>query len=233
MPRRRYAGREGQAPEGLRSLRSLRPLPSSSASSLRDNLLPKGPSPCPCPGVDTPSGAWPSALLPTMAIIPPGQNAGMVIFLMNVVAAGGCCGRRSLLQDVVVDECLCGRMLLWQDVVVAGTGRHSGGFLLRIMPPSWHPVPACTPTTALQADHSILPQRRLESDADLVAATTVAGGTILCCRKENQYLTRTSLSLRQLQAEPFSAAAKIRIGRGSRCCHASCRLAVLLCRSED
>ena len=120
MPRRRYAGREGQAPEGLRSLRSLRPLPSSSASSLRDNLLPKGPSPCPCPGVDTPSGAWPSALLPTMAIIPPGQNAGMVIFLMNVVAAGGCCGRRSLLQDVVVDECLCGRMLLWQDVVVAG-----------------------------------------------------------------------------------------------------------------
>ena len=31
----------------------------------------------------------------------------------------------------------------------------------------------------------------------------------------------------------FFAAAKIRIGRGSRCCHASCRLAVLLCRSED
>ena len=23
--------------------------------------------------------------------------------------------------------------------------RHSGGFLLRIMPPSWHPVPACAP----------------------------------------------------------------------------------------
>ena len=23
--------------------------------------------------------------------------------------------------------------------------RHSGGFLLRIMPPSWHPVPACIP----------------------------------------------------------------------------------------
>ena len=27
--------------------------------------------------------------------------------------------------------------------VTAGTGRHSGGFLLRIMPPSWQPVPAC------------------------------------------------------------------------------------------
>ena len=39
---------------GLRSLRSLRPLPSSSSSSLRDNSLPTGPSPCPCPGVDTP-----------------------------------------------------------------------------------------------------------------------------------------------------------------------------------
>ena len=39
---------------GLRSLRSLRPLPTSSSSSLRDNLLPSGPSPCPCPGVDTP-----------------------------------------------------------------------------------------------------------------------------------------------------------------------------------
>ena len=35
-----------QAPSGLRSLRSLRPLPAK-----------LGPSPCPCPGVDTPSGA--------------------------------------------------------------------------------------------------------------------------------------------------------------------------------
>ena len=41
---------------------SLRPLPSSSSSSPCDNSLPAGPSPCPCPGVDTlpegtPSGA--------------------------------------------------------------------------------------------------------------------------------------------------------------------------------
>ena len=36
-------------------------------------------------------------------------------------------------------------MSLRRDAVAAGTGRHSGGFLLRIMPPSWHPVPACTP----------------------------------------------------------------------------------------
>ena len=51
----------------------------------------------------------------------------------------------SLRREVVADECRCGRMSLRQDVVVAGAGRHSGGFLLRIMPPSWHPVPACTP----------------------------------------------------------------------------------------
>ena len=95
MPRRRYAGREGQAPEGLRSLRSLRPLPSSSASSLRDNLLPKGPSPCPCPGVDTPSGACPSRPAPHDGNHPPGQNAGMVICM-------------SLRKEVFADECRCG-----------------------------------------------------------------------------------------------------------------------------
>ena len=36
---------------------------------------------------------------------------------------------------------------------------------LRIMPPSWHPVPACTPTTALQAGRSLLPQRWCCSDS--------------------------------------------------------------------
>ena len=35
-------------------------------------------------------------------------------------------------------------MELWGWAVDSGGyGRHSGGFLLRIMPPSWHPVPAC------------------------------------------------------------------------------------------
>ena len=31
------------------------------------------------------------------------------------------------------------------ELCCGGDRRHSGGFLLRIMPPSWHPVPACTP----------------------------------------------------------------------------------------
>ena len=38
---------------------SLRPLPTSPASPLRGNLYPSGPSPCPCPGVDTPPGGCP------------------------------------------------------------------------------------------------------------------------------------------------------------------------------
>ena len=109
MPRRRYAGREGQAPEGLRSLRSLRPLPPSSASSLRDNLLPKGPSPCPCPGVDTPSGAWPPRPAPHDGNHPSGSKrgdgnlsdecrCGGRVLRINVYAAGCCCGGEIVLR---------------------------------------------------------------------------------------------------------------------------------------
>ena len=61
--------------------------------------------------------------------------------------------------------------------------------LLRIMPSPWRPVPACVDHDIPQAGHSMLPQSKLESDADLVAATTVADGPI------------------------FVAATKIRIGR--------------------
>ena len=39
--------------------------------------------------------------------------------------------RRRLESDA---DCRCG-----------GDRRHSGGFLLRIMPPSWHPAPTCVP----------------------------------------------------------------------------------------
>ena len=54
----------------------------------------------------------------------------------NVVAAekDGTGGRMSLRRRKMEPEaeCRCG-----------GAGCHSGGFLLRIMPPSWQPVPAC------------------------------------------------------------------------------------------
>ena len=40
-------------------------------------------------------------------------------------------------------------------------------------------------TTVCRRNHSLLPQGKLESDAEVVAATATAGETILCCRKEN------------------------------------------------
>ena len=52
----------------------------------------------------------------------------------------------------------------------SGSGRnrcHSGGFLLRIMPPSWHPVPACARHDTPQAKPFFL------------AAMAAAGGAIL------------------------------------------------------
>ena len=49
------------------------------------------------------------------------------------------------------------------------------------MPPSWHPVPAFVNHDMPQAGHSSLQRRRIESDADLVAATTSAGGTSPHC----------------------------------------------------
>ena len=138
MPVRRA---EGQAPEELRSLRSLRPLPSSSASSLRDNLLPKGPSPCPCPGVDTPSGAWPPRPAPHDGNHPSGSKRG------DGNLSDECrCGGGSLRMNVVAEGFRCGREIALRVTTGCGGDRyHSGGFLLRIMPPSWHPVPACTP----------------------------------------------------------------------------------------
>ena len=54
VARSQFSSAGGSVPLAeLRSLRSLRPLPPFPASSLRENLSPAGPSPCPCPGVDT------------------------------------------------------------------------------------------------------------------------------------------------------------------------------------
>ena len=104
------------------------------------------------------------------------------------------------------------------------------------MPPSWHPVPACTLTTALQAGYSSLSRRLRQAEPFhfaakkiifgrgalirrgqaphdgaagglfFVVATTAAGGTILLCGSEEWNRTRTSSPLRPLQAELFSAA---------------------------
>ena len=52
--------------------------------------------------------------------------------------------------------------------------------LLRIMPSPWRPVPACVRHDIPQAGHSMLPQSKLESDADLVVATASEGGPFSC-----------------------------------------------------
>ena len=56
-------------------------------------------------------------------------------------------------------------------------------------------------------NHSPLRQRKLESDAELVAATTTAGETILLCCNKIRIGRERSLSLQPLQAKPFSFAA--------------------------
>ena len=188
MPVRRA---EGQAPEGLRSLRSLRPLPSSSASSLRDNLLPKGPSPCPCPGVDTLSGACPPRPAPHDGNHPSGSKRG------DGNLSDECrCGRRLLRMNVVAEGCLCGRMLLWRGQGATPAAFYLGLCRLRgILSP---PVPAC-----VRHDHSAGSHSSCRSDGDAcgpfffaatkirigrfmsMPQTTVAGETIPLCSNVN------------------------------------------------
>ena len=77
------------------------------------------------------------------------------------------------------------------------------------MPPSCILPPPASATASCRRNRSPLRQRRIESDADLVAATA-------------------------LQAKPFSSAAtKIRIGRGPRCRYGPAGETVLPCGSED
>ena len=95
---------------------------------------------------------------------------------------------------------------------------HSGGFLLRIMPPSWQPVPACasnghsaggpfnTATTGFRRrNYSSLRQRKLESDAHRCDK--------YCCR-------RNYSSLRQRKFESDTASMRLRLLQAG---HSTCR----------
>ena len=74
---------------------------------------------------------------------------------------------------------------------------HSGGFLLRIMPPSWQPVPACTRNGHSAGGQFINAATNAAGGpfntattgfsrrAILLAATTAAGGTAILCDEEN------------------------------------------------
>ena len=84
----------------------------------------------------------------------------------------------------------------------SGDRCHSGGFLLRIMPPSWQPVPACTrnghsaggpfinaATNAAGGPFNTA-TTGFSRRAILLAATTAAGGTAILCNEENWNRTR-------------------------------------------
>ena len=105
-------------------------------------------------------------------------------FLFSLARAGG---RFSLLRGKMEpeSECRCG-----------GAGCHSGGFLLRIMPPSWQPVPAC-----VRHGHSAggpffrAAAMVLQAEPIFFAATTIvlqAGRSSVqqrwCCRRNHSSL---------------------------------------------
>ena len=112
--------------------------------------------------------------------------------------------------------------------------RHSGGFLLRAMPPSCILSP---PTSAiLQAGHSSLTQRILESDAELCRGGDCrhSGGFLLRIMPPSWHPVPACVRYGILQAKPFSIAApENRIGRGPRCRYGHCRRAIPHCSSEN
>ena len=80
---------------------------------------------------------------------------------------------------------------------------HSGGFLLRIMPPSWHPVPACTPRLCCRRAVLLAGTMELQAEPFYFAAKTL--------RRRNH----STLQQRPYAGGPFYfAATKIGIGRG-------------------
>ena len=78
---------------------------------------------------------------------------------------------------------------------------HSGGFLLRIMPPSWRPVPACARHDKLQAGHSPLPQRKLESDAEDRCHNGCCRRAIPHCSNDRNRRNYSSLRQRRIESD--------------------------------
>ena len=126
-------------------------------------------------------------------------------------------------------ECRCGgeRWNRRANVVAAGAGCHSGGFLLRIMPPSWQPVPACVrhghsagepffraAAMVLQAEPFFFATTTivLQAEPFFFAATTIVlqaepiffAATTIVLQAEPFFFGATTI---ELQAEPFFFAA--------------------------
>ena len=92
---------------------------------------------------------------------------------------------------------------------------HSGGFLLRIMPPSWHPVPACSPRLCCRLANPIL--ATIAAGGLFFDATTkIRIGRGKRCRNDRSRRNHSSLRQRRFEsdAEPRSR-------------HGRCRRAIL------
>ena len=119
------------------------------------------------------------------------------------------CGFSSLLRRRLESDadCRCG-----------GDRRHSGGFLLRIMPPSWHPAPACTPRLRCwravllcsnDGAASILKfGPEIKNRCALALRRRSAGGTILLRGNEKQNRTRKIAVATPTAGETFLCCSK-------------------------
>ena len=82
---------------------------------------------------------------------------------------------------------------------------HFCGFLLRIMPPSWHPVPACIPRQCCRLANPIL-ATTAAGGLFFDAATKIGIGRGKCCRHGRCSRNHSSLRQRRIEsdAEPRS-----------------------------
>ena len=86
-------------------------------------------------------------------------------------------------------------------LVVCGRDRcHSGGFLLRIMPPSWHPVPACIPRQCCRRANPIL-ATTAAGGLFFDAATKIGIGRGKRCRNDRSRRNHSPLPLRRLESD--------------------------------
>ena len=109
------------------------------------------------------------------------------------------------------DDC-CRRAILrcgdedWNRTQAMWSGRdrcHSGGFLLRIMPPSWHPVTACIPRQCCRRANPIL-ATTAEGGLFFDAATKIGIGRGKRCRNDRSRRNHSPLPLRRLESDAES-----------------------------
>ena len=89
---------------------------------------------------------------------------------------------------------------------------HSGGFLLRIMPPSWHPVPACTPRLHCRRAVLLCSNENQSRMQAVVAVRRLRQGRCHDCAAGGQFSIATTIMLQRFA----SLGLKSRIGARKR-----------------